>query len=39
MRERVPLYGGALEMGPREQGGFRVFEAFAIRGRPVTAKR
>jgi signal transduction histidine kinase len=24
MRERVELYGGELETGPREGGGFRV---------------
>jgi hypothetical protein len=39
MRERISLYGGTLETGRREQVGFRVFEAFAIPGRPVTAKR
>jgi hypothetical protein len=27
MRERISPYGGTLETGPREQGGFRVFEA------------
>jgi len=26
MRERISPYGGTLETGPREQGGFRVFE-------------
>lgn len=27
MRERVSLYGGRVEAGPRERGGFRVSAA------------
>ena len=34
MRERVHLYGGELETGPRPEGGFRVHARFSLDGRP-----
>jgi signal transduction histidine kinase len=32
MRERVTLFGGTLEMGPRPDGGFRVHATLPIDG-------
>lgn len=32
MRERVALFGGALEAGPRSDGGFRVEACFPLEG-------
>lgn len=33
MRERVQLFGGELQVGPRPEGGFRVSARFALDGR------
>jgi signal transduction histidine kinase len=35
MRERVHLFGGELEAGPRPEGGFRVRASFPLDGRPA----
>jgi len=32
MRERVSLFGGTLEVGPRPQGGFRVYACLPLAG-------
>jgi len=32
MRERVLLFGGRLEVGPRPQGGFRVYACLPVGG-------
>jgi signal transduction histidine kinase len=42
MRERVALYGGALETGPRPAGGFRVYATLSFdppAGAPASAGR
>jgi hypothetical protein len=32
MRERVSLFGGTLEVGPRPEGGFRVYACLPLAG-------
>jgi signal transduction histidine kinase len=35
MRERVAAFGGAIETGPRAEGGFRVLARLPVGGEPV----
>lgn len=35
MRERVALFGGSLAVGPRTEGGYRVFAILSTDGEPV----
>jgi signal transduction histidine kinase len=37
MRERVALFGGWLEAGPRAEGGFRVMASFSLEAEPGAA--